>query len=519
MLVPVAQYLRMSTEHQQYSIENQAAAIQRYATDHGFAVVTSYVDAGKSGVVLNRREGLRNLLRDVVAGHALYKLILVYDVSRWGRFQDTDEAAHYEFLCRSSGIPVHYCAESFLNDNALPNMIMKALRRMMAAEYSRDLSAKVYAGAKRLVELGFRQGGIPGYGLRRMLVSPTKEPKQELRFGQRKSIQEDRVVLVPGPDDEVNCIHEIFRMFTDENKFPKAIAEILNRRGIPYTGGNTRHEWYPQAINRILRNPKYAGQAVYGQRSEKLQAGRISMPRATWTVTRGAWPPVVDERTFERAQERFCGQTCHRTDEELLDDLRALWRKNGTVSERLLNSAPGLASIAAYRHRFGSLTQAFELIGYVGRRKAGMKARNQTLCLRDDLIASLVRQGDDKVSVVRANGHFRPKLQLRDGSLLSIYVIRSSRIANGELRWIFNVYPQERQSPAFIARLDSDNNIFQDFYVLPDLRTRTCWRMRPEDDWLRRGRRLFSLADFERIATAVIERRTQRRKPRASQLG
>ena len=147
-----------------------------------------------------------------------------------------------------------------------------------------------------------------------------------------------------------------------------------------------------------------------------------------------------------------------------------------------------------------------------------MKARQQTLRLRDDLIASLVRDGGDSVSVARANGHYRPRLQLRNGSSLSIYVIRSSRIANGELRWIFNVYPQERQNPALIARLDSDNKAFQDFYVVPDLRKRTCWRMKPEDHGLRRGRRLFSLADFEGIATAVIARRTQWPKPRTSQL-
>jgi DNA invertase Pin-like site-specific DNA recombinase len=46
--VPVAQYLRMSTEHQQYSLENQTAAITRYASEHGFVVTHTYKDAGKS---------------------------------------------------------------------------------------------------------------------------------------------------------------------------------------------------------------------------------------------------------------------------------------------------------------------------------------------------------------------------------------------------------------------------------------------------------------------------------------
>lgn len=34
--IPAAQYLRMSSEHQQFSLENQAAAIQKYTDLHGF---------------------------------------------------------------------------------------------------------------------------------------------------------------------------------------------------------------------------------------------------------------------------------------------------------------------------------------------------------------------------------------------------------------------------------------------------------------------------------------------------
>jgi len=89
-------------------------------------------------------------LQDVVSGTSSYRAILVYDVSRWGRFQDTDESAHYEFLCKSAGVPVHYCAETFANDGTLPSLIMKALKRTMAGEYSRDLGVRVFAGMKRL---------------------------------------------------------------------------------------------------------------------------------------------------------------------------------------------------------------------------------------------------------------------------------------------------------------------------------------------------------------------------------
>jgi DNA invertase Pin-like site-specific DNA recombinase len=84
----------MSTEHQQYSIANQTAAIQEYADAHSIEIVRSYVDSGRSGLALEGRPGLQNLISTVASGAADFTLLLVYDVSRWGRFQDVDESAY-----------------------------------------------------------------------------------------------------------------------------------------------------------------------------------------------------------------------------------------------------------------------------------------------------------------------------------------------------------------------------------------------------------------------------------------
>jgi len=119
MPILAAQYLRMSTDHQQYSLDNQADAIARYAAQRGFQIVKTYSDAARSGLRLKNRAGLKQLLKDVVDGQQEFRAVLVYDVSRWGRFQDTDEAAHYEYLCKSAGVPIHYCAEMFSNDNSV----------------------------------------------------------------------------------------------------------------------------------------------------------------------------------------------------------------------------------------------------------------------------------------------------------------------------------------------------------------------------------------------------------------
>ncbi|MCS3895600.1 DNA invertase Pin-like site-specific DNA recombinase [Bradyrhizobium japonicum USDA 38] len=99
-----AQYVRMSTDHQRYSTENQAAAIAVYAAQHDLMIVRTYKDEGRSGLSIDRRAGLIELIDDVRSGRADFDHVLVYDVSRWGRFQDVDESAYYEFTCRQVGI-------------------------------------------------------------------------------------------------------------------------------------------------------------------------------------------------------------------------------------------------------------------------------------------------------------------------------------------------------------------------------------------------------------------------------
>ena len=182
----------MSTEHQKYSTENQSDVIARYAQQRGMAIVRTYADEGKSGLKLDGRDALRSLIDDVEGRRADYSVILVYDVSRWGRFQNTDESAYLEYICTRAGIAVQYCAEQFENDGSLTATIIKSMKRAMAGEYSRELSAKVFAGQCRLISLGFRQGGMAGYGLRRRLVDEHRRPKVDLRAGEHKSLQTDR---------------------------------------------------------------------------------------------------------------------------------------------------------------------------------------------------------------------------------------------------------------------------------------------------------------------------------------
>ena len=141
-LQPAAAYVRMSTDHQKYSTSNQLAIIRKYAEEKKMEIVEIFADEGKSGLQIKGRESVERMFSIVESGNAKFKHILVYDVSRWGRFQDADEAAYYEFRCKKIGIQVHYCAEMFPNDGSLISNLSKGLKRVMAGEYCRELSEK-----------------------------------------------------------------------------------------------------------------------------------------------------------------------------------------------------------------------------------------------------------------------------------------------------------------------------------------------------------------------------------------
>ena len=157
---------------------------------------------------------------------------------------------------------------------------MKALKRTMAGEYRRELGVKVFAGQKRLARLGFKPGGRAGYGLRRMLVSPSGVAKHELALGEQKSLATDRVILVPGPAHEVQTVREIYQMFVSGKLSVYAIARELNRRGITYING-------PALLPGCVRRPhpsEIFGCHVFGRTSGRLHTKSVKLPKSQWIV-------------------------------------------------------------------------------------------------------------------------------------------------------------------------------------------------------------------------------------------
>ena len=492
--IPAAQYLRMSTDKQEYSLLNQAEAIAKYAERNGFVVVKTYKDPGRSGLVLRERPGLRALLSDVVKPHCDFQAILVYDVSRWGRFQDSDEAASYEFLCRQAGAQVYYCAESFQNDLSISSSIMKALKRSMAAEYSRELGIRCYDGQKRLAEMGFRMGGVCGYGLRRMLLSGKGKKLRRLRRGEYKSLSTDKVVLVPGPNSEVEAVRKIYAMLLDGLR-PAEIVRRLNCQNVKYLGDKP---WDFNAVMRILRSPTYTGTNVWGQSSRKLHSKCKWLPRKEWICAPNAFPAIVDQKTYERAQTILHDTTANRSNESLLNDLKRLLKRKGYLTMTLIEENPKLVSYSCYRNRFGSLRNVYRLVGY-HRGQEYFRRRGKamvTMDMRKELMDAIVTQFPGRIAIRKDGRKYRGILIVDGHIVVSVVLCRWGVWRAESPSWRYYPTPSEKEYITLLCTMNSRNDGIEGYYLFQHLGRAGTYRFGRNNKWLRSATRLNSVSEL-----------------------
>jgi DNA invertase Pin-like site-specific DNA recombinase/DNA-binding winged helix-turn-helix (wHTH) protein len=501
-LAPAAEYTRMSTDDQPNSIAFQREAIQRYASLHNFEVVTSYSDPGKSGMEIKHRPGLRKLIQDVVGGEVRFKAIIVYDVSRWGRFQDTDEAACYEFLCRTAGVPIHYCAEQFANDCTMSNMIAKALKRSMAAEFSRELGVKVRAAQRLIASKGFRVGGTPGYGFRRMLISGDGLKKHILNADDRKSISSDHVVLVPGPRHEVECIRTIFALAAYKRNTPLQIAKELNHRGLKFVAGRP---WNESNIYRILKSEKYMGQQSWGK-THKCRA----CPPENWIRKLKAFSPLVTPDQFAKVQRTIQKRKNwpKRPDEMLIKEMKEVLRKEGRLSERLLRKH-GHFGYRRYVRRLGSVISAYEMVGYhtSDRTLRGIERRKKLKQLRSGVLFELRKLFPSQLRVIRLPGQVqRQVVELDHTGYVAIHICcPSESTMTGKPRWVLLSQPKEKGLAALICGCNKSLDGITCFYVVPNLGDliEGCKIIGEGHPLVRSGRRLRSLSEFYGVAREI----------------
>ncbi|CAB4327317.1 recombinase family protein [Brucella sp. 09RB8918] len=464
--IRAAQYLRMSTDHQRYSTENQAGAIQEYAERNNILIVRTYADEGISGLTFKGRPGIQRLVADVESRNADFELVIVYDVSRWGRFQDVDESIYYEVRCRLAGVRLVFCGEQFANDDNIGSKFHRLVSSSAAREHSRVLSTKVHMGQTTLIRKGFRQGGPAGFGLRRLLVDDAGNPKIELRRLEHKSIQTDRVILVPGPPEEIEIVRRIYTDFVERGLTEQQIANRLNRQGILT---DLERDWTRSTVRQVLTNEKYIGNNVWNKRSFKLKTKRVNNAPDLWVRAENAFEPIVDVGLFRAAQKIITTRSYRPNNDEMLEALQRVLKRHGYLSGLIIDEADTCPSASAYQSRFGSLLRTYKLIGYQPDRDYRYVDINRRLREQHpEVIANVVSRLRETGARVENDGA-NSLLVMNEEIRASLVLSRCHINASGGARWFIRFDTSLGADITIAARMEPGEQDIRDFYLLPAL--------------------------------------------------
>ncbi len=336
-------YVRRSTDRQEQSIPDQKRAIERFAGERQLNLSRFYVDDAISGTSSLQRKAFQELIADAQKKDCAFSFIVVYDVKRFGRV-DNDEAGYYRHVLRSHGVEVLYVSENFSGDGT--DDLLRPVKQWQAREESKDLSRVTIRGLLSRVEKGFWMGGAPPYGYDLRYESAEGALLFVLRYHQDgtkemlaadgarirllekgETIQvskRDQARLVPSSPERVAALRQIFEGAANDDLGLGAIADKLNKSGVPSPRGPKwarmyQGAWTKGTVRAILENPVYTGDLVWNRRTDarffKIKGGKASErreaygarlvpnPEEDWILVRDVHEALISRRVFERARD------------------------------------------------------------------------------------------------------------------------------------------------------------------------------------------------------------------------
>jgi DNA invertase Pin-like site-specific DNA recombinase len=379
----VAYYRHSAQDRQENSISIQQDQVRTWAESNGVEIIHEFMDPGKSGLTAEGRPAFQDMMENWVKKRNDFQYILCLDVSRWGRFQDIDLSAQYSAECRKYGKEVIYTTLGKPRENDPLYPVYVQFERFRAAQYSRELSDKVFRGCVKIAQQGYWAGGKPRYGFRRLLLNEARQPVQVLGPGERKSIQNQRVTLALGDEREVAVVRRIFFEFTDGGRHEQPIADGLNRDRIPSPGGRT---WDGAKVRDILRDERYTGTMIYNRTTQKLKTPSRPNPKEKWIRTPESFERMIAPEVFAGAQQIFAERARIHTPAYMLEKLESLFQSHGIIRPSLVRAALDMPSPSTYLKHFGSMDAAFQQLFNEVRTAAGSLVSEHIEALADQVI-------------------------------------------------------------------------------------------------------------------------------------
>ena len=287
-------------------------------------------------------------------------------------------------------------------------------------------------------------------------------PRAILEAGQRKFLTTHHVKLIPGPDEEVRVVRQIYSMYLNDDMTVSDITRFLNRKRIPR---EVPRPWNDIAVHRILSHPKYTGCTVFGRCTTKMRSDKRLRPRDEWIVQSNSFEPIISPEVFEKVQKKRRNALWLLTNEEVLERVRAFAEANGSVRHDTLRRHKGVPCYDTLIRRFGNMRQVYDLIGMQftrvfhvrgGSQKSRMLRLKAGMEFEDSLRTAGIPFRRDRF-IFTLNACHPLHLQL------AWCIGRTSR---GDLRWKIHWCKHEHNQPCLAARLTIDNAKILDWFLL-----------------------------------------------------
>lgn len=293
-------YGRVSKETQDASLADQYGVIQECMREASLTGIREpFEDDGERGHD-EERPGLLAVIEYVrthpnkVRHNDDFIPILVYNVARFGRFDDSKKIFYYLVQIEKYGYEFYSVMEGLRSRGNISEFVQLIIRGEQAYQFTLDLSEYGIRTGCSLAEKGWWPGGKPPYGYDRMTygpdgkaryrfvsradkavekytvdgmlveVFPPVSDRGRLRSAYSDKLKTDKVKLYPNPEPS-KVVRMIFDWFVREDWGLKRIAAKLNALGVAAPKGR---KWLKPSVRSILLNPAYKGALAYGRKSD-----------------------------------------------------------------------------------------------------------------------------------------------------------------------------------------------------------------------------------------------------------
>ncbi|WP_430454050.1 recombinase family protein [Rhodopirellula europaea] len=296
-------YIRMSSDKQEESPEQQRDEILKLAEKHGYQIVRWYEDHAISGVKTLKRKQFLQMIDDVKR-LGDFRAILCWDQDRFGRF-DSIEAGEWISPLRRAGVELICVVQGRINWDDFAGRMIYQITQEGKNQFLVSLSNNVMRGMLNQARDGYGKRRSP-YGYDRVYHDEAGNEMHRVIGGDRFAKPKAwKAKLEPSQaEHEVETVRWLFETYAGTDANSNSLARDLNARGILTRSGIP---WQSQSVRTLLRNPVYIGTMVYGQtpqgRFNRVGDGHLGGDGPV--IIENNHPAIIDKATFDRVQEKL----------------------------------------------------------------------------------------------------------------------------------------------------------------------------------------------------------------------